>query len=72
MDDRMIVDEVWLGDDEPAPKPVEKFDEVFDTLPPVRLKKNRAQRRETARRSLGRETRRQLHGFGQWRKARVR
>ena len=61
-------DDVWLGDHEPAPQPVEKFDEVFDTLPTQRRRKNREQRRSDARYWLGRNMRRNLHGFGRWRR----
>lgn len=64
----MTTDEVWLDDAEPAPEPVEKFDAVFDTLPDRPIRKNRAQRREDARRYMGRKTRRQVFGFGEWRK----
>ena len=61
-------DDIWLGDDEPAPPPKEKFQEVFDTLPDTPRRKNRAQRRDEARRFMGRATRRKLHHFGEWRK----
>ena len=61
-------EDVWLGDHEPAPQPVEKFDEVFATLPDTPRRKNRKQRRDEARRFMGRDTRRKLHGFGEWRK----
>jgi len=66
-----IIDEVWLDDDAPAPTPEPEhghFQAVYDTLPTQRRRKNRAQRRADARYYLGRNMRRNLHGWGRWRR----
>lgn len=49
----------------------ELWDEAMERIEAA-PKPNRAQRREQARRYMGRETRQQLHGFGRWRKRSTR
>jgi hypothetical protein len=60
--------EVWAADDEDV-RP-QGMGQVFDKVDARGIMhKNRAQRRSDARYYLGRQMRRNLHGWGRWRRA---
>ncbi len=58
--------DVWADDDEDV-RP-QSMEQVFDTVDITPRRKNRKERRDDARYFLGRNMRRNLHGWGRWRR----